>query len=194
MITLEQVEKLREKANVSYDEAKAALEATNGDLLDALIYLEKKGTIAAPAGGGYYNSSEAGSESVKSSSSSSGGGSRKSGGTGSSSSVSFMDLLRKFGKFCSKVIHIGNINTFEVHKGNEIKTSIPLTVLALALIFIFWITVPLIIIGLFFGFHYRFSGPDLGKESVNEVMESASNAAENLKKSMNSTDKSEKNN
>lgn len=33
MITLEQVEKLREKANISYDDAKAALEATNGILI-----------------------------------------------------------------------------------------------------------------------------------------------------------------
>ena len=55
MITLEQVEKLREKANVSYDEAKAALEAANGDMLEALINLEKQGG-GASEGGGYYRS------------------------------------------------------------------------------------------------------------------------------------------
>jgi hypothetical protein len=100
-----------------------------------------------------------------------------------------MDLLKRFGKFCEKVIHIGNINTFEVRKGDEVKTAVPITVLALMLIFIFWITVPLIIVGLFFGYHYRFSGPDLGKEAVNNVMDSAANAAENLKKSMSSDEK-----
>ena len=44
-ITLEQVERLREKAAVSYGQAKAALEYSGGNLLDALIYLEEKGAI-----------------------------------------------------------------------------------------------------------------------------------------------------
>ena len=39
-ITLEQVERLREKADVSYAQAKEALEYSGGNLLDALIYLE----------------------------------------------------------------------------------------------------------------------------------------------------------
>lgn len=44
-ITLEQVERLREKAAVSYGQAKAALEYSGGNLLDALIYLEERGVI-----------------------------------------------------------------------------------------------------------------------------------------------------
>jgi len=39
------VETLREKANVSYEEAKAALEASNWDLLDAIVLLEGEGKI-----------------------------------------------------------------------------------------------------------------------------------------------------
>ena len=41
----EKVEKLREKANVSYEEAKAALEKCNWDLLDAIVLLEREGKI-----------------------------------------------------------------------------------------------------------------------------------------------------
>ncbi len=37
MVTLEQVEKLCERANISYEEAKVALEETNGDILEAII-------------------------------------------------------------------------------------------------------------------------------------------------------------
>ncbi len=48
MDNLEKVEKLREKTGVSYEEAKQALEACNYDVLDALIYLEKKGKVKAP--------------------------------------------------------------------------------------------------------------------------------------------------
>ena len=47
-VTLEQVERLREKANVSYGQAKAALEYSGGNLLDALIYLEEQGVIPRP--------------------------------------------------------------------------------------------------------------------------------------------------
>ena len=48
-ITLELVERLREKADVSYEEARAVLEEADGDLLDALILLERRGRI--PPGG-----------------------------------------------------------------------------------------------------------------------------------------------
>ena len=42
---LEMVEKLREKANVSYEEATQALEACDWDLLDALLMLESEGRL-----------------------------------------------------------------------------------------------------------------------------------------------------
>ena len=41
-VTLEQVEQLRAHAAVSYEEARRALEACDGDLLDALILLERE--------------------------------------------------------------------------------------------------------------------------------------------------------
>jgi hypothetical protein len=40
MITLEQVDQVRERSNVSYQKAKEALEACNGDVLEAIVYLE----------------------------------------------------------------------------------------------------------------------------------------------------------
>lgn len=46
-ISLELIEKLKEKANISYAEAKEALEKCNGDLLEALINLEKENKIKA---------------------------------------------------------------------------------------------------------------------------------------------------
>jgi len=177
MVTLEQVEKLREKANVSYDEAKAALEKTNGDILEAIINLEKENKIPAPERGGYYNSGKA-QQNSKSDHREKDfkGESRKDNGS------SFGDLVGRFLKWCGKIINIGNRNSFEVKKGEEKIMTIPVTVLTLLLIFTFWITVPLIIIGLFFGYGYRFAGPDLGKEKVNSTLDSVAEAAENLKK------------
>ena len=40
-ITLEQVDKVRERCNVSYAEAKEALVNANGDVLEAIIHIEK---------------------------------------------------------------------------------------------------------------------------------------------------------
>src|SRR5699024_7340996 len=45
MTNYEMVELLRQKANVSYEEAKAALEAANWDLLDAIVLLEREGKV-----------------------------------------------------------------------------------------------------------------------------------------------------
>ncbi len=45
-ITLEQIDFLRERANVSYREAKEALEETGGDIVEALVMLEKQNKIS----------------------------------------------------------------------------------------------------------------------------------------------------
>ncbi len=175
MATLEQVEKLRQRANVSYDEAKAALDATNGDLLEAIIYLEKQGRVKSPSGSGFYSSEQKSGESENKEKTSA----PKNGET-------FSDIMRRFGRFLLNVIRKCNQNSFEIVRGNEVKGSIPVTVLVLLLLFAFWITLPLMIIGLFFNLHYRFVGPDLGKDAVNNAMESASKAAEDIKKSIQS--------
>ena len=57
-ITLELVERLREKAPVSYTLAKEALEYSGGNLLDALIYLEEKGAIPRQEGAYYSTKGE----------------------------------------------------------------------------------------------------------------------------------------
>jgi len=47
-VGLELIEMLRERANVSYEEAREALEKCNNDIVEALIYLEKQDKIKAP--------------------------------------------------------------------------------------------------------------------------------------------------
>jgi hypothetical protein len=181
MTTLEQVEKLCAMANISYEEAKAALDAANGDLLDAIIILEKQGKVHAPSGSGYYSSEKKVDANVapykedywdKHN-------------HNSHKENPFLSFLKKAWQLCLKILRKGNINSFEVIKGGEIKASFPLTILAILLIFAFWVTIPLIIIGLFFGLRYRFKGPDLSDTTINDAMNGAAEAAENLKKSMN---------
>lgn len=178
MTTLEQVEKLRAMANISYEEAKAALDKANGNLLDAVIYLEKQGKIEPPEEGGYYSSQK------NTSTASNNEQNSEKKAHDSYQEHSFSSLIKQFGQFCLKMVRKGNRNTFEVLKSGEIKAYFPVTILALLLIFAFWAALPLLIVGLFFGFRYRFTGPDFKEQTINDAMDSAAKAAEDLKKSI----------
>ncbi len=172
MVTLEQVEKLRERANISYDEAKKALEETDGDILEAVINLEKQQRIQAPASGGYYHSKEERKQETHSDQEEKSKEKIK-----NEYKNNFGDLVSGFFKALGKILHIGNINSFEIVKDNKKIMVVPLTVFALLLIFAFWFVIPVLIVGLVFGYRYRFSGPDLEKTQVNRAMDSVSDAA-----------------
>ena len=45
-ISLEAIDQLRMRANISYREAKELLEETGGDLIEALVYLEENSKSA----------------------------------------------------------------------------------------------------------------------------------------------------
>ena len=185
MTELEKVEKLREKANVSFSEAKEALDAANGEILDALIYLENQGKATIPAGGGFFSGSGA-PDAVWQSAPGYSGGDAAGNNTGNytgSSGESFSDMMKRFGRFCMMLLRKGNSNFLEATKDGEQKLSCPVTIVILFLIFFFWVTVPLFVISLFCGFHYHFRGEDLGRDSVNNVMDSASNVVDEVKHS-----------
>ena len=175
MTQLEKVEKLREKTNVSYEDAKLALDSSGDDLLDAIIYLEREGKVPTPAGGGEYSgaerqpyTNESAQDSTQNKGSSDGG-------------EVFADLMRRFGAFCLKVFNKGLSNFLEASKGDQHLFSCPVLVFALLIIFFFWITIPLFVISLFCGFRYRFTGKDLGNDTVNNVMSNASSVVEEVK-------------
>ena len=50
MATIEQVEKLLQYADVSYEEARDALDICNGSLLDAIVFLERQGKVPSKGG------------------------------------------------------------------------------------------------------------------------------------------------
>jgi len=169
MDQLEKVEKLREKANVSYEEAKEALEANNWDILDAMVYLEKAGKVEGPKATSYTTNGEDDSSTQNNSTSY------------SSNNTSFGEVIGKFFSWCGKVIKKGNENSFQIERNNEKPTCIPVTIFVLFVVFIFWVTIPLLVIGLFFGFKYSFRGPDVDKKPVNDFMDKASETAKNIK-------------
>lgn len=180
MATLEQVDRLRARANVSFEDAKEALDRSGGDLLDALIYLEKNGKVTAPPGGGYYSSGGGDGGSSEGAKSETGNaGPKREKNTGEN----FSDMLKRFGLFLGKLFNIGNTNFLVAEKNGKQLFACPVTVLVLLVIFLFWVTIPLFIISLFFGFRYHFEGAEIGRDSVNHVMSGASDAADDLKNS-----------
>lgn len=187
MVDFEQVKRLRDYAKtISYEEAKKVLEEAEGDLLEAVIKLEKENKIQRPEAAGYYNS-QAEERSDE------GRGRSRSDKETRGKGRSFGELVTAFLRWCGRMIHKGNINSFEVIKDDRSIITLPVTVLVLLLLFAFWVVIPLLILGLFFSYRYRFSGPDLDKPEVNQAIEkvsqatvravdSVANAVENLAK------------
>ncbi|MDP4152758.1 MAG: ubiquitin [Bacillota bacterium] len=165
MTNLEQAEKLREKVNVTYDEAKAALEATGGDLLEALIYLERNGKVRKPVAvaktenTGYY-STAGGANSANSANSANGAsGANSANGAnncGQASGTTFADLVKSFAFYCKKIIKLCLKSNFVVFKGDRKRAEFPTILLILFSVFAFWITIPVMLLGVLCGFSYRF--------------------------------------
>lgn len=176
-ITLEMVERLKEKANVSYAQAKEALEYSGGNLLDALIYLEEKGAIPRAEGAYYSTKSEtppppppaeplpvrlpdkAKKQKAPKQPRSGRGGVRR-----------FFNTLRRW------LID----NELEIWRRDQPITALPVLILVLLLCCAFWMTIPVLVLGLFLGFRYRFSGPDLERDDLNGMMGSVADTAADL--------------
>lgn len=171
-ITLEQVERLREKADVSYEEAKAVLEEAGGSLLDALILLEKRGKVGPEAGQSAQYSTRPGSQSDA------GPEARDGQAGGSEERDRFLGIAlvtdgNRVKHFFQELLRRSLENSLEVWRRGELMVSIPLLISVLLLVVAFWICVPLLIIGLLTGCRYRFAGPDFDRSSAGETVNRA---------------------
>jgi len=164
MTHFEMVEKLCEKANVTYEEAKTALEATDWDLLDAVVFLEQEGKVKKSTS---HHSTQ--SEPVEEEE--------------PPKTIPLRAQLKKLWQLFLKLIAIGNQNHLVVsHKGNQVF-SLPVTVVVVLLICSCMGVLVAVGVSLFFGVRYSFKGEHLGKESVNNVMQKATDMAEHVKES-----------
>jgi len=194
-VTIEKVDKLVERADVGYEVAKDALERANGDLLDAVILLEREGKLGPGAGHGrtkVYTTESGMSPSTIGQSygeiqtrvepnftagSSPGGQDGRQYGSQhqyKDESAQFEDGVKKFFMWLGRLIRGGCINYFEVWRRGERILYFPVILFLLCLVhWVFWVFLAFILIGLLCGCRYRFSGPHLGKESVNDTADEA---------------------
>ncbi len=136
----EMVENLRTKASVTYEEAKSALEASDWDMLDALVLLENEGKVnqTAPE----FTTREKADETRRSA--------RKEKGS-----------LSKLGAWIRKMIALGNQNQFVISRKGEEMVAMPLTVMALLMILVWPFSLIVLFAGFFLGTRYAFRGPDI---------------------------------
>lgn len=160
MTQYEMTEKLSEKMGVSMEEAKAALEAADWDMLDAALRLEQ----AHGAKQQTYSTEQAPRVEEK-----------------IENEANWKTMLKKIGGGIAKLIACGNRNRLEVRRKDKLVLELPVTALVILLVLAFWVSLPLLVIGLFTGFRYSFNGPELGKEAVNSAMDKAAAAAEKVK-------------
>ena len=170
MTNYEMVELLRQKANVSYEEAKAALEAADWDLLDAIVLLEREGKV--PENDARFSTkAEEKTEEPK----------KKKERDGA-----FRDGARTVGGIFRRMLNYGNRNYIVASRDGKEVVSLPLTAFVLLLLIppiTIWLMLVLLIIGLFFGLRYSLRGDHPSNEKVNEYIHKAEDAAERVKES-----------
>ncbi len=166
----EMAELLSQKAGVSLEEARQALEENNWDMLDAMIALER---AHKTAGGAVHV--ETGTEA---------------GGVHKVKSVSTRTGPRFFSngfavlwEYLKKLIRITLDNNFVVTRHGKQTLTIPVLVMLLLLFFSVGTVLVVLIVGLFCSCRYHFEGRQLGKDSINDAMGKMSDLAEDIKDS-----------
>lgn len=169
MNEFEKVEKLTQKANVTYEEAKEALDACNGDLLDAMIYLEKSGKVEAPKSESVTTRAEDNCLPCVIETANDKEGKKK---CNKNWKEDFKKGLRKFWDALLN-------NEFFIKKDGKIVFSLPLFAALLIFLFTFHVSTIAIIVSLFFGVRYGFMGKD-DLSKVNEAIDKVGAVAESV--------------
>lgn len=184
---LELVEKLVEKTGVSYSEAKATLEKTDWDILEAIIRLETEGRVQGAKTSQYSTNNETNENKQEQGDNSTNDRrhQRRQDREKCETGENFKKSAKSFGDFLKDVFDKGNHNCLLVHRKNDKLIELPVTAFVILLVFCFWVVIPLMVVGLFLGCRYSFSGNELGRDSVNNAMGKATDIADNIKSEFN---------
>ncbi len=158
---IEMVENLRTKASVTREEAKAALEASDWDMLDALVLLENEGKTGKTVP--EYTTKE------------------KASPRQSSRGGDIKGNLSRLGAWIRKMIALGNKNQFVINRKGDELAAVPITVTALLTILVWPFSLIMLFAGFFLGARYAFRGPDVNaaiNDFVNKTQDQAVMAAE----------------
>ena len=156
------IDKLKDKANISYEEAKIVLENNNWDILDSILYLEECGSLEKPDISIYY------SNEYKESYVNNGNLININENKKNNKSKNDNSFEGVFEAICKTIDTCNNIFV-EIKRKGKVLLKIPLTVLILLLFFAFWIIIPLVIVGLFFDVEYEVLSKSINTAKVNDI-------------------------
>ena len=177
MDRFELVEKLVKSTGVSYEDAKLALESSGWDLLDAAVWLEKNGKIEVKTGH-FTTDPEQQQQQAQAAEQQ-----RQQQQQAEAPRGSYDGRYRSGNRglihsILSKIRGILMDNELVICKqSGEIFLELPIWLAVLLLILAFWPTVIVLILVFILGFRFRLHGPDLGSETVNNILNRAENSA-----------------
>ncbi|PKM80162.1 MAG: ubiquitin [Firmicutes bacterium HGW-Firmicutes-14] len=145
-VNLEQIEMLRERAHVSYGEAKEVLEKFNGDVLEALIYLEGQSKVRTARIGA------AGSE------------------------CGLGKTTKGFFKSVGRLIKKGNEIRFVVNKAERTVVDIPVNIVILTAVLAFPVAVAGVVLALLTSHRISFRKSDGRDMEINKTLDKISDA------------------
>lgn len=138
MDRFEMAQALKDKANVSYEEAKQALEQADWNMLEAVLVLEKAGRLQGEKPEAEPQKAEKKPLNIQ----------------------PVNDALKGMGEAVNKVVKAGNRRVIQIIRKGEVLYQIPLTIFVLLLIVAHWLVLAAAIVGWIAGCHYRLAYAD----------------------------------
>lgn len=164
---IEMVENLRQKADVSYSEAKDALERADWDMLEAMILLENEGKVEK-------NTTESSSEDKE-------GKYNVVAATASVKNDHARKTMNDLKEFIARIFRTVCGNYLMVRRKGDLIVKMPLLLLAVLCLARFDVMVCALIAGLFIGCSYKIEGKDFnGDSKVNQVMDDMNNSFDHM--------------
>lgn len=164
------IEKLMDKAKVSYEDGRKALREADWNILDAMLILEDEGKVKKPEISIFFTNKkyekEDKDEVIK---------------------IEYRQeerrsfLQRVIENFCMIIDRCNNI-FFRIMRNKKVLIKFPLTVILILLFFAFWVVVPLFIIGFFFDIQYSFTERGIENKNINAFLERISREVQYRKK------------
>ena len=191
MDNYQKVEQLVNKAGCSYEDAKAALEGCEWDMLDAVISLEREGKISKETAEQKTEEPieiipEVSSDKVSGNNSQqityvyAEGQDGNNGGTENTGNSK--KEPKKIRKLWNRIKSILMNNRMLIFKSNGQQiVDLPILIPVIALIAFFWATLILAGVAMVFGCRFHFEGEDLGKATINNTMDKATDYAEKVR-------------
>lgn len=174
MDKMQKVELVREKSGVSYEDAKAALDACDDDVLDAIIWLERAGKAEKRSA---HTTTSADAEPKVSAEMVA----AQTAYEESTKKSRFSEDMGRLWEWVKRMCRRGMEIKLVADRNGERMITLPLLIVILGL-FAWGATLWLLIIGLFFGLRYRLEGMNEVTVRVNDVMDKAADVADSIKR------------